>query len=117
MWEQFLLLLRETHNWLLIGAAILLGFISGKIVSKLHLPSIIGYLLVGVAVGVSGINAIDISTGKELGLITDLGLSMVAFMIGSELSRRVLRRMGKDLVWVLFTQFFGAIGAIVLWNG
>jgi len=114
LWEHILEALRQPHNWLLAGVAILAGHGGGKLAQRFRLPSVVGYLLVGVVLGRSVLDAIDAETAEVLGLVTDLGLGIVAFIIGSELSRSLLRRMGRSLTAILFCQFFGAVLLVLL---
>lgn len=114
VWHSLVEVLRHTHNWLLVGLAVLLGHLGGKIAGRLRLPSVVGYLVVGVALGVSISGVIDKDTADALALITDFGLGIVAFMIGAELSVDLLRRFGKDLTWILFSQFLGTVLVVFL---
>lgn len=114
MWDTLRELLQETHNWLLIGLAIVLGHIGGKLAGRLRLPSILGYLTVGVIFGASVFNVVDQPTADSLALVTDFGLAIVAFIIGAELSLATLRRIGKGLVTILLGQFSGAVIIVFL---
>lgn len=89
---------RALENWLVIGLALLLGRVGGRLSGRLRAPMVVGYLLVGVVLGRSVLNIIDEASARSLGMITDFGLGIVAFMIGSELSRRMLKRLGRKLV-------------------
>lgn len=120
--------LHEVQNWLLVGLIILLGHAGGKLASRFRLPSVVGYLLVGVILGnlvaigslvgicenVPGHNIIDPDTTHALELVTDFGLGIVAFVIGSELSGALIRRTGRLLAAILFGQFFGAVLLVIL---
>ena len=48
LWLNINRRLQTTENWLLIGIAILLGHYGGKLVKRVGIPSVVGYLLVGV---------------------------------------------------------------------
>jgi Kef-type K+ transport system membrane component KefB len=113
--------LHHVQNWLLVGTAILLGHAGGKIAGLVRLPSVVGYLLVGVLLGnlvglITGNpshNPVSPECGQTLELVTDFGLGIVAFVIGSELSGRLLKRTGRQLSAILFGQFFGAVFMVV----
>jgi len=96
------------QNWLIIGAMILLGHLGGKLAGMIRLPAIVGYLIVGIVVGGSGLNLLSFDEVAELGLVTDFGLAIVAFMIGTELSARLAKRMGRSLLVIILAESFGA---------
>ncbi|MBN1807521.1 MAG: cation:proton antiporter [Planctomycetes bacterium] len=109
MWHEILNFFHETQNWLLVGLVLLVGYGAGKLAKLARLPSVIGYLVTGVVLGGSLMDVIDLHTSEQLGLITDFGLAIVAFMIGTELSRKILQRIGKELVSTLLFEAFGAV--------
>jgi len=47
---------------LVIGLAILFGTIGARIFQKLHIPQVVGYIAIGVAVGRTGLGVIDEET-------------------------------------------------------
>ena len=100
--------LHASENWLAIGAMILLGHFGGQLANRVRLPSIVGYLLVGVVVGGSGLNLVSFDQVEGLGLVSDFGLAIVAFMIGTELSARLFKHMGRSLVAIILAESFGA---------
>ena len=114
--------LQTTENWLLIGVAILLGHFGGKLSKKLGVPSVFGYLLVGVVFGTSVLNIISLeqvadsgrSTLDSLHMVTDLGLGIVAFMIGSQISRELIGRMGSKLLIIMLSECFFAFIIVFL---
>jgi Kef-type K+ transport system membrane component KefB len=119
--------LHDVHNWLLIGLIILVGHGAGKLAGRCRMPSVVGYLIVGVILGnaAAGGNLLGLwSAGPEsnivnphstqaLELVTDFGLGIVAFVIGSELSVKLLRRTGKLLAAILFGQFFATVLLVI----
>ncbi len=120
--------LHEVHNWLLVGLIILIGHGGGKLAARFRLPSVVGYLVVGVILGnavaigsLLGLcenatedNIVNPATTHALELVTDFGLGIVAFVIGSELSGSLIKRTGKLLAAILFGQFFGAVLLVIL---
>jgi len=109
MWSSFIETLHEPQNWLLVGMVILFGHAGGMLARLCRLPAVVGYLIVGVVMGRSMTDMIDGQTAQVLELITDFGLGIVAFIIGAELSAKVLRRIGRSLTAILLCQFAGAV--------
>ncbi|MDK1031568.1 MAG: cation:proton antiporter [Planctomycetia bacterium] len=114
VWIHVTTVFQQVDNWLLIGAALLLGHFGGKLVARCRLPAVVGYLLVGVALGPSLLNIISFETSKELGLVADLGLGIIGFMIGTEISKALFKRMGKQLGVIIFGQSLACFVLVLL---
>jgi len=110
--------LHAVENWLVVGVVLLLGRLGGKLTSRLRTPMVVGYLLVGVVLGRSALNIISSESTHRLELVTDLGLGIVAFMIGTELSRRVIRRLGRKLIIIMVSESVMAfvVVAVLVWG-
>ncbi len=103
---------QHTGNWLLVGVCLLVGLGAGKLLSRLRLPSVVGYLLAGVALGPSALGVVGVRATHEMGIITDFGLGIVAFMIGSEITWGLARRMGRQLPVIILAESFLAFGVV-----
>ena len=97
----------------LLGIAVLAGFYAGRAVRFLRLPSIIGYMAVGVLLGPSVIHLFDEPVMAHLSFITQIALGLVAFSIGAELNLASLRRQGAGIVTVIFSESFGAFFVVM----
>jgi len=92
----------------ILGVAAALGLYAGKIARIARLPSLIGYMLLGVVLGVSGLEVLGEPTLKDLTFVTEISLGFVAFAIGSELNVRSLGRKGFGIISIIFAESFGA---------
>ena len=97
----------------LLGIAVLAGFYAGRAVRFLRLPSIIGYMAVGVLLGPSVVHLFDESVMAHLSFITQIALGLVAFSIGAELNLASLRRQGAGIMAVIFSESFGAFFVVI----
>jgi len=95
----------------LIGIAVTLGLFSGRLVKKVGLPSIIGYMLLGTVMGVSVLKLFHHEHLRELTFITDIALGFVAFSIGNELKMSTLRSLGKSIGLIIV---FESVSALIL---
>ncbi len=95
-----------------LGIAILLGFIGGKISNKVKFPAVIGYILAGLLLGPSFLNLFHEAFLENLGLISDLTLGLVAFIIGSELRLGILRNVGKGILVIILAESLFAFFAV-----
>ena len=91
-----------------IGIATLIGFYCGSLARRVKLPSLIGYMLIGVVLGPSILNLLTDSGMSSLSFITNIALGLVAFSIGTELSIVSLRRLGTGMISIILAESFGA---------
>ncbi|MCK4575153.1 cation:proton antiporter [candidate division WOR-3 bacterium] len=93
---------------LLIGIIILAGLIGKKLSNRIKLPGVTGYLIVGVLLGQSLLNLINIQFLEASGFITDITLGIVGFIIGNQLAAKKFKKIGKRIPIIVLTESFGA---------
>lgn len=98
----------------LIGAATIVSFYVGRLARMVRLPSLIGYMLVGVILGPSVLHLFDEPSMERLSFITEIALGFVAFSIGSELNMSTLKRLGGGIISIILAESFGAFFIVVL---
>lgn len=82
-----------------IGLLMFLGFLGSRVVTKIKLPAITGYLLVGILIGPSGINAVTSEKVAELShIVTPVVLSVIAYMIGGSLPLSKLKGLKRNIL-------------------
>jgi CPA2 family monovalent cation:H+ antiporter-2 len=96
-----------TNTVVLFGAALVVAWALRAIGG----PAIIGFLFTGMLIGPSGIGLI---AREAVFIFTDLGLIMLLFTIGLELSPEPLIRSGRRLVFATILQLLGTAGVGVL---
>ncbi len=89
---------------LAIGLMMALAFFVGKSMKFIRLPSIIGFMIIGVCMGPSLLNILNDEFQLNLAFITDIALSFVAVSIGLELSLSSLKKQGAGIVVVIFAE-------------
>jgi Kef-type K+ transport system membrane component KefB len=89
---------------LYLGALILLGFLASRLVRRLGLPSVSGYLLVGVLLGPSALHWLGEPALATLKPIVAFGIATIFFLLGEEFKLQELRRMGGKLLAVTVVQ-------------
>ncbi len=97
-----------------IAIAIILGFIGGKFSNKVGFPGVIGYLVIGLLLGPSCAKIFDSELLEELGIINDIALAIVAFIIGSEMLLNTLRKLGKSIIAIILFESFGAFTLVAI---
>lgn len=81
-----------------IALTLFFGVFAGRLVKKIRLPAIMGFILLGVVLGPSITGIISEEFASRLGFITDLALGFVAVSIGLELSIAQLKHQGSSLI-------------------
>ncbi|MFW5783840.1 MAG: cation:proton antiporter, partial [Spirochaetota bacterium] len=84
----------------------------GRSMRFLRLPSIVGFMIVGVVLGPGLLGFITPSFREALSFITDIALAFVAVSIGLELSFADLKRQGRGLILIIFLESFAAFGVV-----
>jgi len=97
----------------LLGAATIIAFYVGRAARLVKLPSLIGYMIVGVILGPSVLHLFDDSSMERLSFITEIALGFVAFSIGSELNLSLLKRLGVGIISIILAESFGAFIIVV----
>ena len=97
------------HPLVYIGLLLLLSYTGGKAANYFNAPRVTGYLVIGMLLSPSLLGLFHESlVKKELTIVTDIALSIIAFSIGGSLSLIKLKKLGKHIFWITFTQAFGA---------
>ncbi len=97
----------------LVGGVTLIGFYMGYIARWVKLPSLIGYMILGVLLGPSLLHFFTEGNMEQLSFITEISLGFVAFSIGSELNMTSLKRLGFGIVSIIFAESFAAFFAVL----
>lgn len=87
-----------------LGAAIAIGLVFNRIVKKLGLPNVTGYLVAGVIIGPCFLQIIPSTWIEELTLLVNVALGFIAFSIGGEFRLSKIRSIGKSVLIITFFQ-------------
>jgi Kef-type K+ transport system membrane component KefB len=93
---------------LALGVMIVAGLLGSLVLRRVGLPSVTGYILVGVLIGPSVGRLIPIEVVRSLDSLTSIALGVVAYLIGGSLRLDTLKGMGRTVAWVTLLQSVGA---------
>ncbi|MDH8677868.1 cation:proton antiporter [Fusibacter bizertensis] len=96
------------NPFIILGIALIVGVVGGKIMNKLKVPAVAGYIIGGLLLGVSGLNIITGDSINQMAFLSDFALCIIAFNIGSELELSVIKQLGKSIFIIAFFEAFGA---------
>lgn len=85
-----------------IGFAVI--FMSKLLVEKSNIPSVTGYVIVGVLLGGSILKLYNSSIVEDFSIISDIALGIIAFSIGVELKTETIKKLGKSIIAIAFLE-------------
>jgi Kef-type K+ transport system membrane component KefB len=101
-----------------LGFVLIFGYLVGHFARRVYLPRITGYILAGVLCGPYVGGLLTGPVVKELQLIDDLALALIAFTAGGELRVESLRPRLRSIFSITLIQtlvlFFGMAGGVLL---
>ena len=100
--------------FLRLGLLLVIGFFGGKVMKRIKLPTVTGYIMIGLFLGRSGVDLLTPDFIEQVSFISSVALVFIAFSIGSEFRMQEIRELGKSIVVIAFSE---AIVTFVLVTG
>jgi len=97
-----------TDILLLFGVATLSGLLGGLLARRFHIPRVVGYIVAGVLLGNSLLDAIPLDMVSSLSPFTDFALALIGFTIGGELKLSVFQRFGGQMILIMLAEGLSA---------
>ncbi|MBR3731294.1 MAG: cation:proton antiporter [Spirochaetales bacterium] len=89
---------------LLLGIALFGGTIGGRLFQRIKFPQVVGYIIIGILVGQTGLNIVDKNLIDTFLPFNDFALGLIGFMVGGELKVAIFRKYGKQFTIILFLE-------------
>ena len=96
---------------LFLGIVLFGGALGGRLFQKIKIPQVVGYIVIGVILGQSGLKFIGPDMVTKMAPVSTVALSLIGFSIGGELKISVLKQRGKQFAYILV---FEAITAFIV---
>src|SRR5689334_1417253 len=87
-----------------LGLLGLIGSLSANALTRLHLPAVTGYLLVGVLLGPSVLHVVGADALATLKPLASFGLAVIFFLLGEEFKLKELKTLGPRLLSITVVQ-------------
>lgn len=92
-----------------LGIILLSGLFFGRLLKRLKLPNVTGYLLAGLLLGPYVLKILPAETVDQLDIISQMALGFIAFSIGSEFKTSYFKRVGLTPVVIAMMEGLGAV--------
>jgi len=106
---------------LLLGLVLLAALGAGRLGGRFGIPQVVGYIVVGLLLGDSGLNILPASLVEALAPLVNIALAMIGFMVGGELKFEIFRRYGWQFLTILLCEGILAMvmvtGLVWFWTG
>ena len=114
LWSVFNV--HHLNTLLLLGVAIFGGTFGGRLFQKIHVPQVVGYIIIGILVGTTGVKIITPDALETFQPFNNFALGLIGFLIGGELKKETIKKYGKQFTAILFLEALGAfflVGGLV----
>ena len=93
------------HPLLAVGLLLILGYLGGRAANALKLPRVSGYLVAGMLFSPASFNILSSRlVDRDLYVVTEMALSIIAYSIGGSLALDRLKRVGRSILWISLFQ-------------
>lgn len=97
---------------LLLGIVLIVGLIFGRMFTRVGVPQVVGFIILGVLLGDSVGQVFHRRLIESLAPLTSAALALIGFMVGGELKRSVFGKYGKQFISILLAE--GLLAMIVV---
>jgi Kef-type K+ transport system membrane component KefB len=98
------------ESMMALGFTLVLAYLAGKIVERVTLPKITGYLIAGILIGPYFLNLLSVEVVKNLQLIDNIALCLIALTAGGEFRYKSI----KKYLGTIISSIAGQILAVMI---
>ena len=91
-----------------LGICIASGVVGAWIFQRFGLPQVVGYIVVGVLIGDTGIGLLNPEDVSSLQPFNNFALGLIGFLVGGELSGSIFKKYGKQFTTILLGEGLAA---------
>ncbi len=98
------------NTFISLGIMIFAGMFLGRLVKKIKLPNVTGYLIAGLLLGPSVLGLVSEDFLSSASVISDAALGFIAFSIGNEFKISYFKRVGATpIIIAIFESLFSVV--------
>lgn len=102
---------------LVLGVAAFVGIIGAWTFQKLRFPQVVGYIVIGLLIGQTGIGLVDVRHLDALEPFTFFALGLIGFLVGGELKLPAFRQFGRQFAAIMLGEGLLAFFLVGLLSG
>ncbi len=102
---------------LLFGIGIVGGLVSALMAQRVKIPQVLGYIIAGLILGVSGFNIVTLEDIHSLEPFNNFALGIIGFLVGSELKFGTLKKYAPQFSSLLICEGVLAFTLVMLGTG
>ena len=92
----------------ILGICVAGGIAGAWLIQKLNVPQVVGYILIGVLIGDTGIGLLHPADIQALEPFNNFALGIIGFLVGGELSVNIFKKYGKQFTFILLGEGLAA---------
>ena len=97
---------------MILGIGVFGGIIGAYIFQRLHVPQVVGYIMMGLLIGEVGFGIVTAETIEGLESLNLFALGIIGFLVGGELHFDIFKKQGKQLFSILL--FEGVLASLLV---
>jgi Kef-type K+ transport system membrane component KefB/CBS domain-containing protein len=91
-----------------LGICVAGGVVGAWIFQRLHVPQVVGYIVIGVLIGDTGLGLLHPEDIVALRPFNNFALGLIGFLVGGELSGSIFKKYGKQFTAILLGEGLAA---------
>lgn len=91
----------SAHIILITALSLIIGVFGARLFKNLKIPQVVGYIVIGLILGVSGFNLVTEKIVMDFAPLNYIALGIIGFLVGGELKASVFKKFGKTLIIIL----------------
>lgn len=92
----------------ILGICVAGGVLGAWIFQRLHIPQVVGYIVIGVLIGDTGLGLLHPEDIVALRPFNNFALGLIGFLVGGELSGSIFKKYGKQFTAILLGEGLAA---------
>lgn len=101
----------------ILGIGVVGGIIGANIFQRLHVPQVVGYIVIGLIIGQSGLNLVKPDDINTLQPFSFFALGVIGFLVGGELKLSTFRKYAKQFTAILLGEGLAAFLLVGISSG
>ncbi len=102
---------------LVLGICAFLGMIGARIFQKIKIPQVVGYIVIGLIIGETGIGIVDAADITKFQSLVYVALGVIGMLVGSELKISEFKKYGKQFLSIMIGEGLAAFFIVGILSG